>query len=117
RGQWGFNGYVLADYGAAHNTIESLKNGLDFEPWPPAAYQPTEIGAALTTGAVSMKVLDQHVQDTLATWFRFGVFDRAGYRNDDAQIDKVAHASEAHRIEEQAVTLLRNRGSLLPLRA
>src|SRR5205814_8592591 len=36
--EWGFKGYVLADYGAAHNTIASLNNGLDFEPWPGFAY-------------------------------------------------------------------------------
>jgi len=29
---WGFKGFVVADYGAAHNTIASLNNGLDVEP-------------------------------------------------------------------------------------
>jgi beta-glucosidase len=52
RGRWGFDGYVIADYGAAHNTIASLNGGLDFEPWPPAAYQPLEINAALLSGQV-----------------------------------------------------------------
>ena len=54
RGQWHFPGYVLADYGAAHNAIASLKSGLDFEPWPPAAYTPLEINAALASGAVPL---------------------------------------------------------------
>ena len=36
--QWGFKGFVLSDYGAAHDTIASLQNGLDFEPWPGATY-------------------------------------------------------------------------------
>ncbi len=117
RGQWHFNGYVLADYGAAHNAIASLKSGLDFEPWPPAAYTPVGIDAALASGAVSMSALDDHVRTTLATWFRYGVFDRAAYRNDDRQINKPAHAREAVQIEEQATTLLRNRDSVLPLHA
>jgi beta-glucosidase len=117
RGQWGFDGYVLADYGAAHDTIGNLNNGLDFEPWPPAAYQSLEIDAALLTGQVSQATLDDHVRSILQTWFRFGVFDRAAYANDDNQIDKPAHAHNAIAIEEQAATLLRNAGHLLPLSA
>jgi len=117
RGQWGFDGYVVADYGAAHNVLASMNGGLDFEPWPPFAYRPAEIDAALLSGRVSMKTLDGHVRNILATWFRYGVFDRPAYRNDDRQINKRAHANGAIRIEEQAVTLLRNRRSLLPLRA
>src|SRR5881227_2156597 len=31
---WGFQGFVLSDYLAAHDTGPSLKGGLDFEPWP-----------------------------------------------------------------------------------
>ena len=117
RSQWGFDGYVIADYGAAHDTIASLNGGLDFEPWPPAAYQPLEINAALLTGQVSQATLDSHVRNILETWFRFGVFDRAAYVNDDNQIDKPAHARDAVAVEEQASTLLRNTHHLLPLHA
>ena len=116
RREFGFRGYVLADYGAAHNTAASLNNGLDFEPWPPLAYQPAAIDAALITGQAPYSALDDHVRNILATWFRFGVFDRAGYRNDDRQIDKPKDARVARQIEQQAVTLLRNRRHLLPLR-
>jgi beta-glucosidase len=48
--------------------------------------------------------------------FAFGVFDREGYTNDDAQIPVQAHAKEAQRIEEGGITLLRNRHAVLPLR-
>jgi len=116
RGQFGFDGYVLADYGAAHNTIASLNNGLDFEPWPPLAYQPLLIDAALATGAVSTSTLDGHVRNILSTWFRYGLFDRAPYRDDDSQINKPAHASDAREIERQAATLLTNPHGLLPLK-
>ncbi len=40
RRDWGFKGYVLADYGAAKSAINALNNGLDFDPWPGLAYQP-----------------------------------------------------------------------------
>jgi beta-glucosidase len=116
-GQWGFQGYALADYLGAHNVVASLRNGLDFEPWPPLAYQPLEIGLALATGLVSQQTIDDHVRKILVTWFRFGVFDRVAYPNDDSQINKPAHAAAARRIEQQAITLLRNSHALLPLHA
>ncbi|MDX6644192.1 MAG: beta-glucosidase, partial [Solirubrobacteraceae bacterium] len=61
--EWGFKGFVLADYGADHNTIESLNNGLDFEPWPGFfAYSPTQVKAAVTSGASSQATVDEHVR-------------------------------------------------------
>jgi beta-glucosidase len=117
RREWGFDGFVLADYGAAHNTSASLDNGLDFEPWPPIAYQPALIDAALAGGLASPDVVDEHVRAELRTLFASGFFDRDAYLDDDAQIDKSKDAAAAQHIEEQAITLLRNRDGLLPLDA
>jgi beta-glucosidase len=116
RREWGFDGYVVADYGAAHNVVASLNDGLDFEPWPPAAYRPEEIDAALALGLVSPATIDAHVRAILRTLFAFGFFDRPAYSDDDAQIDKAAHAAVAQRVEEAGITLLRNEG-VLPLSA
>ena len=113
--QWGFPGFVLSDYGAAHNTIASLNGGLDFEPWPGAAYSPPLVSAALESGQVSQATLDDHVRRYLRTLFAFGVYDRPAFVNNDAQINKAAHAAAALRIEEGAITLLRNQGGILPL--
>ena len=44
--EWGFPGVVLSDYGASHDTVASLQNGLDFEPWPGAAYAEAPVTAA-----------------------------------------------------------------------
>src|SRR5205085_8933575 len=112
--EWGFKGYVIADYGAAHNVVPSMNNGLDFEPWPPFAYRPTEIQLALLSGQTTNAALDSHVRRMLRTMFAYGYFDRPTYRDDDAQINKRAHARTDQQIEESAITLLRNRG-VLPL--
>src|SRR5205807_485315 len=61
---------------------------------------------------VSTETLDDHARRLLRTLFSFGFFDRDAYRNDDAQIDKAAHADDAQRIEESAITLLKNKGAL-----
>lgn len=115
RDEWGFKGYTIADYLAIHTTDGGLNNGLDFEPWPPIGYQPLLITSADALGQVKTATIDQHVRVMLETWFRFGVFDREAYRNDDAQIDKVADGLASQRIAEQSTTLLRNEG-VLPIK-
>jgi beta-glucosidase len=113
--QWGFKGFVLSDYGAAHDTIASLQNGLDFEPWPAVAYSPAPVTAAVDSGAVTQAQLDDHVRRYLRTLFSFGVFDRPAFAANEAQINKPAHAAAAQRIEQGAITLLQNRHAILPL--
>ena len=115
RGEWGFEGYTIADYIAMHSTAGGLNNGLDFEPFPPLAYQPLLIDLAVKLGRVTESTIDHHVRAMLKTWFRFGVFDRKAYVNDDAQIDKVVDGKASQAIAEQAATLLRNQGGILPI--
>jgi beta-glucosidase len=117
--EWGFDGYVLTDYGAAKSTSNGLNNGLDFEPWPGLVYSPTAVRATLATGQASATDVDEHVRRILRTMFAYGVFDRPAYENmgnDFPQQLIDDHLAEAGRIEEQAITLLRNDG-VLPLDA
>jgi beta-glucosidase len=115
--EWGFDGMVLADYGAAHDAGASLRGGLDFEPWPGLAYGPLQVRLALTLGQGTQAQVDEHVRRYLRTLFAFGVFDRAAYADDDSRIAKAAHAQTAQGIEESAITLLENRRHTLPLGA
>ena len=116
--QWGFQGYVLSDYGAAHDTGTSLSAGLDFEPWPGVdVYGTVPIEAALLDGQATMAEVDQAVLTTLRTWFAFGVFDRGPYADHPASIPQAQDAATSEQIEENAITLLQNRGHVLPLDA
>jgi beta-glucosidase len=115
--EWGFDGMVLSDYGAAHDTPASLRGGLDFEPWPGFAYGPLQVRLALTLGQATQAQVDEHVRRYLRTLFAFGVFDRGAYADNDAYIDKAAHARTAQGIAESAITLLENRRRTLPLGA
>jgi beta-glucosidase len=117
-GDWGFKGIVLSDYGASKDTAGNMNNGLDFVPNEGEvdhSYEPALIQAALATGQVTRATLDVHVRRILRTLFAFGVFDRPGYANDDSRIDVAAHQATAERVEERAITLLKNDG-ILPLR-
>jgi beta-glucosidase len=109
---WGFDGYVLADYGAAHNTATDLENGLDFEPWPGIAFGPAQVQTALATGQSSQATVDEHIRRVLRTAFQHGFFDRDAFVDDDAKIDKPEHETTAREIEQSAITMLENRGGL-----
>jgi beta-glucosidase len=115
RKEWGFKGFVIADYGAAHNTIGNLNNGLDFEPWPGQTLGPVSIQAALLAGQVTQATIDEHARRILRTLFAFGFFDRDAYPDDTASIDEQGHARDAQKIAESGITLLRNQDKLLPL--
>jgi beta-glucosidase len=117
RNEWGFRGIVLADHTAARNTVASLRNGLDFEPWPGTTYRPEAVEAALADGGARIRDVRSHVLRILRTMFAYGVFDRPGYVNDPSRIDIAGHAQLAKQIEQSAITLLRNRDEVLPLRA
>jgi beta-glucosidase len=106
---------VLADYGAVRNTVASLNDGLDFEPFPGVLYGPAAVNAALLTGQVSDARVDEHVRRILRTLFAYGFFDRDAYPYDDSRIDRAGHSAAARHLEEQGIVLLKNRG-LLPLR-
>lgn len=114
RGDWGFDGYVLADYGAAKNTLDSLRNGLDFDPWPALAYSRPAIETASLPEPERDRLIDEHVRRILRTLFAYGFFDREAHPADDELIDKDAHFDVTRQIEEAGITLLRNDG-LLPL--
>lgn len=117
RQDWGFKGFVLADYGAAHMSAASLNNGLDFDPWPAVAYSPANVNLAIASGLAERERVNEHVRFILRTLFDYGAFDRDAYVYDNDQIDKKKHLKAAQRIEEGAITLLRNKRRALPLDA
>jgi beta-glucosidase len=115
---WGFKGYMISDYGAAHDTGASLKGGLDFEPWPGIdVYGAPLIDTALLDGQATSADVDRHVLRILRTWFAYGVFDRGSFTDDPALIPQAPEAATAEQIEENAITLLRNAHHILPLGA
>ena len=115
--EWGFKGFVLADYGAAKNTADSLNNGLDFDPWPGFAYSPTAVNAALASGGSSMARVDDHVQRILRTLFAYGFFDRRrlqGRRRADRQAGQSPGGAADRGVGDHPAA---QRGGALPLDA
>jgi beta-glucosidase len=121
RRDWGFDGLVLADYGASKTVAGGLAAGLDYEPWPFADtdggenYTPAVIAAALAAGEIDRADIDRAVRHILRTLFAAGFFDRAAYVPDESAIDRAAHRRTSRRLAERGTVLLRNRSRALPL--
>ena len=117
RDDWGFDGFVLADYGfAAKSTAGSANNGMDLELPIPGWYSVPNLTAAVASGQVSPATIDLRVGTIFRTLFKFGAFDRAAFPSNEALIDKGGHDAVAREVSEQGTVLLRNRG-MLPLNA
>ena len=123
RRDWGFRGFVLADYGASKTVGAGLAAGLDFEPWPYVDSDggenltPAKVNAALAAGRTTQAAVDRAVRHLMRTLFAYGYFDRAAYVDDDSRVNRAGHFAAARRIEEAGITLLKNRRHALPLNA
>ncbi len=110
RGEWGFDGVVMSDWGANHRSAESLLAGLDLEmPGPPRWYG---------------ELLLDMVHNLYA---QVGDVDRAARRlcelvrkaeagaGRKARVDANRHRSLAREVAGEAMVLLKNDRSVLPL--
>lgn len=122
RKDWGFKGYVMSDWGGVHSTGPAIAAGLDQQsgfPFDQREYLGADLKKALENGEVREEALDQMVSRILYAMFRHGLFDHpvtaAPMDLPAALLAKSAATSRAD--AEEAMVLLKNQGSLLPLTA
>lgn len=108
---WGFNGWVMSDWGATHSTVASALSGLDQEFFA-NRYFSGPLKAAVEQHVVPASVLDNKVYRILRTLFAVGVFDDPPVIK---PIDFAADAKVAEHVEEAGAVLLKNARRQLPL--
>ena len=108
RKEWGFDGYVVSDWGAVNNRVEALKAGMDLE-------MPGNNGAndqlllqAIHNKTLSEEILNQSVERILRKIFEFVDNQKL------ISYDKEAHHQLARKIATESAVLLKNDG-VLPL--
>lgn len=124
RGEWGFDGCVVTDWGGATNTIEAANNGLDIEMGTYTngftesakfAYDDYYLAKpyikALKEGTVKMETLDQKARNILRLMFRTNM---AKNRKRGCMGTK-EHFQTALNVAREGITLLKNDGAILPL--
>ncbi len=110
RGKWGFDGYVVSDWGAVNDRVEDLKAGLDLE--MPSSYGMTDaqIVKAVRGGYLEEAVLDQAVENILNIVYRF-----TENRDTTAVFDLNKDHEISRKIAEETIVLLKN-DDVLPLK-
>lgn len=130
RGEWGFDGIVVSDYGAVHMLFsvhkvasdekdaacQALFAGIDIE--LPDIHCYAKLIDAVREGKISEAIVDEAVTRVLTVKERLGLFDNPFVDPDIAQslFDCQEHRQLARLIAEKSIVLLKNDGNLLPLR-
>ena len=109
RKEWGFEGVVMTDWGAAHDRVAGLKAGLDLEMPGDTAICRRRILDGIQDGSLPTEDLNKACRNIL-NWV-----DRYAKPADPAPVDWDAHHALAGEIAADCAVLLKNDG-VLPLK-
>ncbi|HXV00529.1 MAG TPA: glycoside hydrolase family 3 N-terminal domain-containing protein, partial [Caulobacteraceae bacterium] len=114
RGEWGYDGVVVSDWGAVHATAAAANGGNDLEMPGPARWFGDKLLAAVATGEVTEARIEAAARRMARLILRTGVMD--GAAPPAGELRSRRHRQIAARAAEEAPVLLKNDGELLPLR-
>ncbi|MBB2182445.1 glycoside hydrolase family 3 C-terminal domain-containing protein [Lachnospiraceae bacterium MD1] len=109
REEWGFDGYVVSDWGAVSDRVKNLEAGLDLEMPSSHGMNDKLIVEAVKNGTLSEEVVDQACERILNIIYRF-----VENRDPNAVFDLDKDHEIARKIAEETIVLLKNDG-ILPL--
>ena len=110
RDEWGFEGYVMTDWGAVADRVTGIVAGLDLEMPGSHGVNDAKIIAAVKDGSLDEALLDKAVERILKVLFSY-----ADNRHPEAVFDRDADHEKAVKIETECAVLLENNG-ILPLK-
>lgn len=110
RNEWGFEGYVMSDWGAVSNRVAGLAAGLDLEMPASGGINDAKIVEAVRAGRLDEAVLDRAVERILTVNYRY--LENA---KPETPWDKEADHLLSARIAGECMVLLKNEDSILPL--
>ncbi|MBD2723136.1 glycoside hydrolase family 3 C-terminal domain-containing protein [Hymenobacter sp. BT189] len=142
KGEWGFKGLVMSDWGSNHNTMDALRNGTDLEMGTDLVLKRNSVdqSATASTGAAAPAatkniydrfyladaaleaikqdpklepLLDDKVRRILRVMYATNMLD--GKKRQPGAHNTSAHQATALKVAEEGIVLLKNNG-LLPLK-
>jgi len=112
RGEWGWEGVVVSDWGAVHDRVAAVEAGLDWEMPPDLPASPQAVVEAVGSGALPETTVDRSVRRMLALVQR-----SLEGADESATFDEDEHHRLARRAAAESIVLLKNEGGILPLDA
>ncbi|MBP3894080.1 MAG: glycoside hydrolase family 3 C-terminal domain-containing protein [Atopobiaceae bacterium] len=108
RGEWGFGGAVVTDWGGSNSHVAGVDAGSNFEMPAPGLDEARMLAAAVRDGRISQATLDARVEEALHLILR----TRAAVEAKQGQkFDEVAHHQLAREIAAQSIVLLKNQAA------
>ena len=112
RDEWGFDGFVVSDWGACNDFVDGVRAGSHLEMPTTGGDSPTQLMQAVYEGRISEEEVDRRVDELLDVVLavRKSVDQLKG-----KPFDKDAHHAFAMKCSEESIVLLKNEGNILPL--
>ncbi len=110
RKEWGFDGYVMSDWGAVSNRVEGVKAGLDLEMPASGGINDRKIVEAVKAGKLDEKLVDLCCERILNIVYRF-----VENAKPDTPWDKEAQHKMTAEVAAECMVLLKNEDGILPL--
>ena len=111
REEWGFEGFVVSDWGAVNDRVKGLLAGLDLQMPYDGGLGDRKIIEAVKKGELPEEVLDKAVERILRV-----VFKAIENKKENATYDKKAHHKLAREVARECFVLLKNEDEILPLK-
>ena len=124
KGEWGFDGVVVSDWGGVHDTNQAIKNGLDMEfgSWTDGlangssnAYDNYYLAMPYLERIKSGKVGTNELDDKVRRILRLSFRTTMDMNRPLGSMLSPEHYEAARRIGEEGIVLLQNKGALLPI--
>lgn len=112
KGEWGYDGIVVSDWGAVHSTAAAANGGTDLEMPGPPRWFGDKLTVAVRAGEVPEWRIDDAARRMVRLILRTGVLD--GKPRPKGEIRTERHRKLAERAAAEAVVLLKNDDELLP---
>lgn len=114
RDDWGFDGFVVSDWGASNDHTEGVRAGSNLEMPTCGGDSDEKLIKAVKSGNLSEELLDQRVDELLDVMLSTRkACDAAKGKTFDVD----AHHAMALKAAEETMVLLKNEGEILPLAA
>ena len=105
RGEWGFDGFVVTDWGAMNDRVKGMKAGCDLMMPGGSHYAKKKVLAAVNSGELSESDIDFCAENVLR-------FVEKAQEINSQPCDMQAHHELARRAAEQSAVLMKNEGAL-----
>ena len=112
RGEWGFKGFTVSDWGGTHSTMGAMLHGLNVQ-MTGSNYLGQPVIDSIATGALTEALVDEKVKQILRV--RYAVEAIPADVANTEMTSKPEQQQIAYKVAQRSIVLLKNEGKVLPL--